>query len=197
MTVDMGGYDPQPGQTFELQGSPGFLPHYEPPGLSVRATFLATDGSRPQELVMEWKHDPGQAVLDFALNAIMDMARPAEVEIVTGRSAARRMRPTEGPFDDVTGDGQPLPPQDVQSERGWAREPTGKAEPHSRPVCGATGEGHEGPHHGCTLPAGHDPVEPEGRQHRCRCHGIFSSYEEAPDVPGRAEQERLCRERER
>lgn len=118
--------DPTPPQA-------GFLPQYQPPGLSVRATFLATDGSRPQELIIEWKHDPGQHLLVFVLDRIAAMASPGEVRVETVRPPAADESTTQLP----------------------------------RPFCDKTGTCQDGAGHGCAMFAGHSPVEPEGRQHRC------------------------------
>jgi hypothetical protein len=169
------------GQGFTQLPPPTFVPAtptFEPPGLSIRATFLASDGSRPQEIILEWKHDPGQAVLAFALDKIAELARPSEVQVSYEIGA-------------VTGDGRPIPPEDIETERGWAREPTAETQQFPRPFCGATGLGHDDDGHRCTLYLGHDPVEPGGRVHRCRCGGLFGLPVGMPDdVPGRREQDR-------
>jgi hypothetical protein len=147
-------------------GGPGT---FEIPGLSVRATFLATDGSRPQELIIEWKADPGQAALAFVLDRIAALAAPGEAEVV--------VVPPQQPETDI-------PPGETTTQL-------------PRPLCLKQGPGHDdnaarvsGQGHACTLFAGHDPVEPEGRQHRCRCGGIFATEDEVPDVAGRASRER-------
>jgi hypothetical protein len=164
----------------ELTGQPAsFLPHYDPPGLSIRATFLATDGSKPQEIILEWRNDPGRDTLDFALDAIMDMARPSEVHTVVERAGKRprRVRPTDGPFRR----------DEEMNEATFAPDETARL---PRQFCDVQGPGHDEEGHWCTLFVGHEPVEPGGRAHRCRCGGIFATDQEVPDVPGRETQRR-------
>lgn len=168
----------------------GFLPQYAPPGLSIRATFLATDGSRPQELVLEWKNDPGTAVLDFALQAIHRMAAPGDVETVVDTPA--RPDPEEARMQKIIRAGQARTADDPFRGAGNRIMPEDIGPPSAPPdVCYAEGPGHlRRDNHGCTMTPGHDPVEPEGRAHRCACGGIFGTDQEHPPVAGRSEQAR-------
>lgn len=154
-------------------------PQYQPPGLSIRATFLATDGSRPQEIIIEWRDDPGRAMVAYVLDRVAEMASPGDVHV-------QALTPTpSGGLREVTltpGGNEPAHP---------AGESTTQL---PRPYCNARGPAHDNPDHGCTLYAGHEPVEPGGRRHRCRCGGIFGTDDEHPAVPGRREQAR-ARER--
>jgi hypothetical protein len=151
----------------EVAGTPAyFSPQYEPPGLSIRATFLATDGSRPQEIILEWRQDPGRATLEFALDRIVLLAMPGDVHTSVHHNPSSMEQAAQ----------QPVVPD--PDETAVIR------------VCAAEGPGHDEEGHYCILPPGHDPVEPEGRQHRCGCGGIFATDAETPSVPGRRSRER-------
>lgn len=144
-----------------------FTPTYDPPGLSIRAEFLATDGSRPQEIVLEWRHDPGQELTLLILEKLAEIAAPAQVITRVDRA------PGVDPIEQV--------PDNLDLNETYSMP---------RPYCGEVGPGHDEQGHGCSLYAGHEPVEPQGRAHRCRCGGIFGTEQEHPAVPGRRERDR-------
>ena len=154
-----------------------FTPTYDPPGLSIRAQFLATDGSRPQELVLEWKNDPGRELTLLILDKIAELAAPGQVETTVQQT---------GKWVQHLPDGTPLGQGEPPTYHPALDESTTQL---PRPYCGAQGPGHDTEGHSCTIYAGHDPVEPDGRQHRCRCGGIFATDEEVPDVAGRRTQD--------
>lgn len=134
----------------------GTLPptQYIAPAVSVRATWSATDGSRPEEVYVDWKEPPPPG-------DVLDVVRTL---LAAG------------------GYVEPFPV--VESE----------ADDPGHYVCGATadlGQIGEFAHvHRCPLALGHEPVEPEGRAHRCECGGLFAADSEVSDVPGRGRGER-------
>jgi hypothetical protein len=165
-------------ESFGAQDFPGWAtppepPRFELPGLSIRATFLATDGTRPQELFVEWRNDPDREMVLLILDKISEMAGGGQVETTVQQA---------GKWVQQLPDGTPLGQGEPPTHHPALDESTTQL---PRPYCGAQGPGHDTEGHSCTLYAGHDPVEPEGRQHRCRCGGIFATEDEVPDVPGR------------
>ena len=128
------------------------FPPYTQPAVSVRATWAATDGGRPEEVIIEWRDKP----------------EPREVIAI---SLA------------VIRSGGQIHPAPEASEGGLWKG--------SSPVateCGAQGEGHTSTKdaiHWCALSKGHEPIEPDGRAHRCLCGGLFAATDEVLDVPGR------------
>lgn len=157
-------------------GQSGFVMVPEPE-LRIRATFHATDGRSPEEVVFEWKHMP----------------TPGSIE----QAGALIIRMSAGDGWDIRKEGRaidfPLPagfPSGLPRRYEPDREVVEQVRQAEVQSCPAVGPAHYGDGHGCVLPTGHQPVEPGGRQHRCRCGGIFATDDEVPDVPGREEQER-------
>jgi hypothetical protein len=147
---------------------------YTQPAVSVRATFLATDGSRPEEIIVEWRDDPREESVAGVMEMIASIAAGTHVEIMT-----KRAEPAED---------QPAEKYGYTFERPTLlREQTAplKVVPKEDPLaqdevfCGATGPGHDTEGHGCSMAWAHDPVEPAGRWHRCLCGGLFSTEAES------------------
>lgn len=143
---------------------------YTQPAVSVRATFQGSDGRRPEEIIVEWKTPPPVAEVSEVLEVLASIAAGELVSVRVSGPNRESVQPTR----------LPVSPDD--------------AEPY---YCGAQGPGHDATvpgHHGCGERAGHEPVEPQGREHRCVCGGIFAADDEVPDVPGqRGRQSRSSR----
>lgn len=135
-------------------------PPYEQPAVTVRATWSATDGSRPEEVTVEWRVAPSPEEIREVVTMLL--AREGEVYASAGVDGYSSTMVT---LDDPS-------------------DPAATAQLPA--LCGETGMGHDGPAHYCAERQGHDPVEPGGRAHRCRCGGLFATDDEVPDVPGRA-----------
>lgn len=168
-------------------------PPYVTPALSLRATFYATDGSRPEEMTVEWKEMPDADYVARMMEVIAGVAAGAHVSITASRSGEDPERPLIdlGRSAEASGvsTGQGIPFATGTNDSGT----TGTDESTTRlprPFCSAVGPAHDTEQHGCALYAGHEPVEPQGRRHRCRCGGVFGTEDEHPSVPGRRERDR-------
>ena len=183
-------------------GGDGSIPPYTQPALSVRATWEAPDGSRPGEVIVEWKEPPPIAdVLDVlgqlapaqvwvtqqeldaqALETLGEEYTP-ETRMEQLRRAGARMTPTEGVF--------PHPVRRAADLQDVGEPVTGDPEDTICPAKLDLGEQGTFAHsHACMLERGHDPVEPDGRQHRCHCGGMFATEAETPQVTGNRRRER-------
>lgn len=135
------------------------LQPYPQPAVALRATWSATDGSRPETVELEWKDHPGTEEITTLTRLLQGHGGVVDVYAFPETAPAPRLPGSE---------------------------------------CLAEGPGHElADEHGCELTLGHEPVEPDGRNHRCQCGGLFSANAEIPDVPGRAARDRDRRKAER
>jgi hypothetical protein len=146
---------------------PHEIPPYPVPGATVYASYHASDGSAPQEIRVEWKHDPGPATLAEMVDRLATVSANSRITV-------------ESPPDNVL----PFNVKDVPD-----RDSVDVADTVTfpRPFC--TAELVVGPDHThrCGDYVGHPPSEPDGRGHRCTCGGLFSADLEVIDVPGSAD----------
>jgi hypothetical protein len=130
-------------------------PQYIAPAVSVRATWAATDGSRPEEVYVDWKEPPPAAEVIAIVQTLL-----------RGGARVERLARPEELVTPISG----------------------------REVCPATADlgqhGNLAHAHRCALPPDHEPVEPEGRAHRCECGGLFMADSETVDVIGRSRGDR-------
>lgn len=167
-------YDPAPGwvdlaDTTDTDPPSGYVQ----PAVSVSITWAATDGSKPENVTIDWKTNPA---VDDLVNVLDAVIQAGHTQYMIDPAAAVPRASTAG-FDPG--------PLDGVTRADTSQDP---------PTCPAwldLGERGEYAHtHRCALDVGHDPVEPEGRQHRCHCGGLFATDAEQPSVPGRASKQR-------
>lgn len=159
---------------------------YPPAAVLVTVTWAATDGTKPESVVIEWRDTPGSDQLADVIDATIRAGAGAHEMWATATTPDG-----ERDLRDAMGRTQPDPAVDVPLD--------GPTEVLESPTCPARldlAPGRVGHTHTCKLSPGHDPVEPDGRQHRCYCGGLFATDAEMPSVPGRATQQRRA-ERER